>query len=70
MKHFMVGQPVVMTRKALRQGLQGRAKSNRGEVVAFDPPYRVKVLRDGLRRPDWFHVDFWDRLKGEGEKDG
>ena len=58
---FHVGQHVTLTRKGLRQGLQGRALSPNGVVTRVGVPHRfcVDVRRAGLKHPDGYHYSFW-----------
>jgi hypothetical protein len=64
---FEVGETVEMTDRALRQGLQGHARSNRGVVVAVHPPLRIVVRRDGLKTPNPYYAGFWRPATYKGD---
>lgn len=55
-------QRVQMTALAVRQGLEGRRNACTGEAVYvfnLNPNY-VRVLRDGYKRSEMYHVDLWE----------
>lgn len=79
---FRVGQRVEMTDEARRAGLvitwRGKTVTT-GKVVAVSTESRlgVKVLRDGLKTPGWYHSAFWkpvakrrSPLRRRGDRNG
>lgn len=54
-----VGAWLRFTRHALRQGLQGRARSDFGRVVRKDPPVGLVIQRDGLSTPVSYFAGLW-----------
>lgn len=56
---FHVGQPVILTAKAIRLGLQGRARTPKGRVTSFRGGW-LCVRRDGLARSECYDPQFWE----------
>ena len=69
--YFSVGEVVALTDRAIRQGLQGRAKSRYATVVEHRrfkvDRLTVTIRRDGLKGLSRFHVGLLRCLR-EGEK--
>ena len=61
--HFHVGQLVALTEMALARGLQGKARSKWGRVIAVGSRLRIVVRRDGLRAADQYWAGFWRPLR-------
>jgi hypothetical protein len=63
---FHVGQRVKMTPRAIKNYLQGRAKTTLGTVrrIDEDAVFRIFVQRDGLKGTDSYHCDFWEPIRG------
>lgn len=57
---FHVGQRVRLTDRAVRQGLQGYAKTRMGTVRRVGPNIGIEVQRDGLKGIDGYHCAFWE----------
>jgi hypothetical protein len=65
---FRVGQRVILTKAAQAQGLQGRAKTPTGVVMATSPlPGYIKVRRDGLSGIEIWGDCHWSHLRARRE---
>lgn len=57
---FEHGVRVVMTEKAIRQRLNGPKDQRRGFVSGKSGnPKLLRVHRDGRKRAETYHMDFW-----------
>jgi len=62
---FLKGDRVVMTEKAIEQGLQGGEKgpavaSSTGVVHRDQEGSLMMILRDNRKHPQSYHVSFWN----------
>lgn len=62
-RFFQPGERVTLTRRALRLGLQGKARTPAARVVNCINGVRLIVVRDGLRRHEGWHTCHWRRVK-------
>ncbi len=60
LEKLSIGDTLQLSKHGMFCGLQGRAATPTGTVIDIKPPYAIEVLRDGLKRPDWYHVTYWD----------
>jgi hypothetical protein len=65
---FRVGCRVRMSEYGIKQGLHPRT-ARTGKVVRMRGEY-VSVLRDGKKKADAYHVDFWENSKNNRRKVG
>lgn len=66
MNKFSQGDRVVMTEQGLKQGLGDRSKT--GVVKGYAKSGNVIVHRDGLKRADSWHPDFWRALPSKRKR--
>ena len=57
-----IGDRVEMTEAAIARTLQGRANRRIGVVVGIKNFDQIRVLRDGCKRSECFHVTFWKKV--------
>lgn len=68
MSKFSQGDRVVMTEQGLKQGLGSRSKT--GVVKGYAKSGNVIVHRDGLKRADSWHPNFWRALPTHDRRGG
>jgi hypothetical protein len=61
---FYIGQTVRLSQKGIETGIKGKSTSPYGVITGLGrTKLSIWVLRDGLKNPDDFHVDFWEPAK-------
>lgn len=66
---FKIGQRVSMTGEAIKQCLapRGRQLPCLGIVTGIKPPLAVKVIRDGTKSANYYHIRFWKGIRSRNE---
>lgn len=55
-----VGDIVYLTKDGIASGLLGKAISSKGIIKATFGDSKIKVQRDGIKTPKWYHAGFWE----------